>query len=475
MRARHVQVAIVGAGLSGLAAAHFLRKRGIDVEVVEASAVAGGVISSFRRGEFLFERGPSSVLDNSPDLRTLINDLDLSPRTIEADKTASKSRFIVRDGRLRRLPMSLPAFINSDLFSWGAKLRLLQEPFRRRGHNASEEALSEFVLRRLGREFLDYAVDPFVSGTFAGVPDELSVRAAFPRLYNLEKDHGSLIRGAIGLAWRRKAAARQAGAHEDVAGKVTAGPSGGMLSFDDGMQVFVDALARQLGDQLRLRTSLRSLNRDAEGVRLTCKSGDGEQEELRARAAVLTLPAYAYREFSSSISFPRTLGEIPYAPVAIVFLGFRQNPQPEPMTGFGFLVPSKERRTILGTLWNTSAFPGRAPEGGAVFSTYIGGRRQPERVSLSDEELVASVRSELKELMEITSSPDEVLVQRWERAIPQYLHGHPGILDQVEEVEANNPGIFIGGNFRGGISIGDCVSRAAEMAQCIAAYISAPS
>lgn len=464
-------VAIVGAGIWGLSAAHFLRRLAprARVRLFEAAPRAGGAISTEKRRDFLFEPGPNSLLDNSPELRRLLQETGLAPLVVEARPEAARCRFIVRGGRLRRLPMSPPALLRSDLFSLGAKLRLACEPFIGRASADIEETLEQFVLRRLGREFLDYAVDPFVSGTFAGVPAKLCVRSAFRRLWDLEKSHGSLIRGAVKLARERKRAANAIDG--GLAGQVQAGPGGKMLTFVGGLQTLVDTLSEPMDDNLTTGVRLTSLHREGSGFVLRF-DGDAEPLDVAACTVLLTIPAHAYTGVQFGFDIPAAdLRDIPYPPVTAVFFGYDQHPLVDPPDGFGFLVPRVERRRILGTLWNSSAFPGRAPDGGAAFTTYVGGHRQPEIALWEDDRLIDAVVDELRDLMGMTVAPDEVIVRRWERAIPQYVIGHPTVMNAVDALEEAQPGLHVGGNFRGGISVGNCVSRACESAQKIAASL----
>jgi len=463
-------VAIVGAGIWGLAAYHFLRRLAPSrrVQLFESAPAAGGAISTVREGYFLFEPGPNSLLDNSPELRRLLDETGLTAQIVEARTEAASSRYIVRGGRLRKLPTSPPTMIKSDLFSLGAKLHLARELFVRRAPADLEETLEQFVLRRLGREFLDYAVDPFVSGTFAGVPAELCVRSAFRRLWSLEQNHGSLIRGAIRMARERKKAAAATGANTDAAGAVQAGPSGKMLTFADGLQTLISTLAEPATDDLTTGVRLTSVDRTSSGFALGFDGASGPLE-VTASSLLLTFPAHAYADVRFGFDMPAAaLRDIPYPPVTAVFFGYKRYPLGDPPAGFGFLVPRVEQRRILGTLWNSSAYPGRAPVGGAAFTTYIGGRRQPEIAAWDDDRLIDAVRDELRDLMGIETAPDEVILRRWKRAIPQYVMGHPQVMSAIDAVEQAQPGLIVGGNFRGGISVGDCVSRAFEAAQKIA-------
>lgn len=468
MKNSTTDIAIVGAGIWGLATHHFLRQTAPDTDIAlfDAAPDAGGAISTIQQGGFLFEPGPNSLLDNSPELRRLLVETGLDGQAIEARAEAAKNRYIVRGGRLRRLPTSPPAFVTSDLFTLRAKLRLAREPFVRPSAPDVEETLEQFVLRRLGREFLDYAVDPFVSGTFAGVPAELSVRSAFRKLWDLEQNHGSLIRGAIRKAGQRKRDARAAGSDAGASGTVQAGPSGRMLSFDNGLQTLIRTLAEPAPVTTGAR--LLSVHRGDAGFELRFQTDAGILQ-VSAPKVLLTLPAYACANLDTNFDLPRTsLGDIPYPPVTVVFFGYNRHPLSDPPEGFGFLVPKVENRRILGTLWNSSAWPSRAPEGGAAFTTYVGGRRQPDHAEWDDARVIEAVRQELRDLMGIDATPDEVIVRRWQQAIPQYVMNHASVMAEVDAVEQQQPGLYIGGNYRGGISLGDCVSRAREMADRLA-------
>ncbi|SVA88097.1 uncharacterized protein METZ01_LOCUS140951 [marine metagenome] len=465
-------VVIVGAGVSGLATAHFLRNQGVDgVLLIEGEEQAGGTIQTRQLDGFLFEPGPNSMLDNSPAMKRLIGQLGLDDRVaVAAD--AAKKRYIVRDGRLQPLPMSPPSLIKSRLFSWGTKLRLAREPFVSAAPADAEETLEQFVLRRLGREFLQYAIDPFVAGTFAGRPEDLCVRTAFRRLWDLEQHHGSLIRGAMQLAKQRKAAAKAAGNASGDEGEIQAGPSGKMLSFEGGLQTLIQSLATPCGENLRTSLAYLGVRRSDFGYRVTSMDVDGAHE-IDARVMLLTLPAHTYPSLEfDDINMPLDeIGATPYPPVTAVFFGYHQRPTEEPLDGFGFLTPRLESRRILGTLWNSVGFPDRAPEGGLAMTTYVGGMRQPENTQWSDEEMVDVVFEELRDLMGIQLRPDVVAVHRWTRAIPQYVMGHRQLMEKVDAAEVEAPGLFIGGNFRGGISLGDCVTRSEELAEQIATFL----
>lgn len=453
------QVTVVGAGISGLTTAFYLKTVGLGVEVLEKSPRVGGTIDTRHKDGYLIDCGPNSALETTPLLGEMFATLDIEDSLRYASEDA-RNRYIVRDSRLIALPMSPPAFFKTPLFSAGAKLRLLKEPFVRPSPPETDEDLASFVERRLGREMLDYAINPFVSGVYAGRPEALSVRAAFPRLYELEQNYGSLIKGTIkGRRERRK---------RESAGE-NSKQSARMFSFTGGMQTIVDALEERLGESVRTGVTIDAIRRRDSGFEVDATSASGAIT-IRTERLLLSIPAYAVPDlpFEFDVPVAEALGSITYPPVTMIFLGFDSFPGGRPLDGFGFLVPEKEGRRILGTIWSSTLFENRAPVAGAGLTTFIGGARQPELANLSDPELTAIVLSDLRELMGVTKDPDLVYIRRWPRAIPQYDVGHLDIVRTLESVEAEIPGLHITGNFRGGISVSDCVKSARAVASGIA-------
>ncbi len=450
-------VAVIGAGISGLVTAHFLAEKGLNPHLVETRERAGGTIRTTRINGFLVEHGPNSAQDTTPLLRRLCADLGIE-ETLEYPGAKARNRYVVRAGTLHPLPLSPPAMIRSRLFSTRAKLRLLAEPFIPPAPSAAEETLAEFTQRRLGREFLDYAIDPFVAGVYAGRPEDLSVRSGFPRLYRLEQRYGSLTKGAIlGVRERRKR-------------REESGRTAPLFSFRDGMQTLVDALVQQRPEALHTNTTVKAIRKLEQGFELDLEQAD-KNWRLQARALVLTIPAHACQnlDFQFEIELKEALRPIHYPPVSLVFFGYREAAGGRPLDGFGFLVPRLERRQILGTIWNSTLFSNRAPQGGVALSTFVGGSRQPENAGWSDARLVDAVYQDLRDLLGIHERPDEVLIQRWPRAIPQYRLGHQQFVDTLSTLEERHPGLYISGNFRNGISVGDCLEQAHALSARIAA------
>ncbi|MDH3472516.1 MAG: protoporphyrinogen oxidase [Rhodospirillales bacterium] len=438
-------VVIVGGGISGLSTAWFLRRRGRAVRVLESRDRVGGLIATDRSDGFVVERGPNSTLQKagtSDDaLGRLVAEAGLGDRLVEAGE-AGRKRYILRAGQLRALPTSPIAFLTTKLFSWRAKLRLLREPFIRPG--ASEESIARFAERRLGREFLDYAVRPFISGVYAGDATALSVRAAVPRIYELEQTYGSLIRGAVAL------------------GKVAKGagtPAGRMISFDRGMASLPEAIAGALPEgACRTGCEAVALRRTAEGWDVHWRTTAGSGVE-HARTVVLALPASEAANLLEPLSAEaaQIIRSIPYAPVASVALGYDRDQVRHPLDGFGFLTPRNEDVRLLGGLFSSSLFAQRAPPGKVLITAFIGGSTDPGAAALADEELLGRVGDDLARVLGIAGAPGFVRIARHARAIPQYTLGHLERLAQVDRAVQGLPGLVLRASWRGGISVADCI------------------
>jgi len=458
-----VDVVVIGGGISGLASAFRLQQHGVSVEVLEAAPRAGGVIGSRRRDGFLYETGPNSTLDTTPLIGELLSDLGIAAERRDASAVAA-TRFIVRDGRLAALPTSPGAFLTTSAFSAGAKLRLLREPFIAPAPAGSEESIAAFVRRRLGNEFLDYAIDPFVAGIYAGDPERISVPAAFPRLFALEQQYGSLIKGQIKGARERKKNAEKA--------KNTAAS----FSFAGGMQTLTDALARSIA---RIEPEVRVVNiaRNDDGTYSVAGERAGAPFVRRSRAVVLALPAYAAAGLVRPLApaAAQALAAIEYAPIAVAASAYRRAAVTHPLAGFGFLVPKKEQRKILGSLFSSSMFDGRAPDAAVLLTSFIGGRRNPDLPAQPDAELALIVQQELAALVGATGEPLWTQITRWPQAIAQYNLGHLAHLARIGEAEAALPGLYFCANYRGGVSVGDCIKSAQATTEGVARFLGAAS
>lgn len=448
-------VLVIGAGISGLVTASQLQAGGARVGVLEAAPRPGGAIGSRREQGILVEAGPNSMLETTPRIAELVRACGLEGERIEPGPEA-KNRFVLRGGRLHPVPTSPGAFLGTPLFSLGAKLALAREPFVGRGAAGREESVADFVRRRLGAEFLDYAVNPFVSGVYAGDPEKLSVRAAFPRLVELEARYGSLIRGQILGARERRRNAEKA--------KNTAA----MMTFRAGMQTLTDALATRAGE-LIMNAQVTELARD--GARFRVVTSDGRTFD--ARSVVIAVPAHAARRLIAPLgpAAGEALGEMIYPPVASVVSAYRREDVRHPLDGFGFLVPEKERRRILGTIFSSTLFPGRGPDGMVVLTTFVGGMRQPELARAPEADIAALVQAENAALLDAAPRAAVVCITRWAQAIPQYSLGHLERVALTEAAERALPGLHFCANWRGGISVGDCIKSGFATAERVAAAL----
>jgi oxygen-dependent protoporphyrinogen oxidase len=463
-------VIVIGAGVSGLVTAYRLAEKGYRVRVLEAAQRVGGVIFSGRSDGMLWEMGPNSGMDTTPLINELLDSLGIREQRADTRKIADR-RFIVRGGRLIPLPMSGPAFFSTPLFSARTKLGLLREPFIARSSPESEESVAAFVRRRLGPEFLDYAIEPFVAGIFAGDPEKLSVQAAFPKLFALEQRYGGLIRGMI-LGARERGQQREKSKNNARS-----------FSFNDGMQTLTDALARGVAAAngvVETGVRVTAIAAEVEGrwtVRSICGDEPGNEALFHARTVLLAAPADATAALLASLKTPWTddaaqaLHEIPYAPVSVAISAWRREAVAHPLDGFGFLVPRKENRRILGTLFSSSMFDHRADEAHAVLTTFIGGMRQPELPGRDDGALQEMAENELASLIGVKGAPLWTKISRHPRAIPQYTLGHLGRVRRVEAIQKQAPGLFFCASWRGGISVGDCIKNGHQAADDIGAFV----
>ncbi|MCF6310892.1 MAG: protoporphyrinogen oxidase [Verrucomicrobiales bacterium] len=458
-------IAVIGGGVTGLTAAFRLKQAGQEVTLFEAGERAGGVIRSVQRDEWLAECGPNTMLETSAAITRLVEDEDLGIAQLRRDASPlGGTRFILKKGKAVMLPGSPAGFLTTSLFSFSAKLGLAMEPFRSRlAADADEESLADFVRRRLGQEFLDYAINPFVAGVYAGDPENLSVKYGFPKLYALEQKYGSMIKGQIlGARQRRKE------------GRVTKDRAK-QLSFDGGLQVLTDALADYLAGALRLNTAVIRLAKTEDG-RWLLESEKGMVADFFDEV-VLALPAYRLAELKfDHAGNPAgdelaldSLKEIVYPPVSSVVLGFRRDQVQHSLAGFGTLNPEVEKVNTLGTLFTSSLFPERAPEGHVLLTTYVGGARSPDLALRPEDERVHLVMEDLRKIYGITGEPVFEHSFLYPRAIPQYEVGYGRFLETMQDFEAKHSGIHLAGHCRDGISLADSIVSGEKMVEKLSA------
>jgi oxygen-dependent protoporphyrinogen oxidase len=445
---RHVPALVVGGGISGLVCAYALRKSGIAAEIVEASPRPGGAIQSIRRDGFLLELGPQSFSSASA-LMDLCHELGLDNQILPAPRAP---RLVLLDGALEPAPLSPPAFFTSSFFAMKTKWSVLRDVFGRSVPPANEESVGAFVRRKFTTELLERLVGPFVSGIYAGDPEKLSLRAAFPQLYDAESQAGSIVRGLVRLGKPIKQTERSRRT---------------VFSFRDGNETLVHTLAARIGPALRTNVqATRIVRREDASLDVQFESG-GQPETISAKALILATPTEVTGKLLSGqdSSLESLLKSIAYAPVAVVSLGYRRSEIRHPLDGFGFLVPRSAGLRVLGTVWNSSLFSGRIPDGHVLMTSFVGGVTDPAAVELRPAELANLVHSQTAPLLSATGNPVFSQVTVWPRAIPQYNLGHLDRMAAVRKLLKNCPGIWLTGNYLGGPAVGSCVEQAIAVAE----------
>jgi oxygen-dependent protoporphyrinogen oxidase len=448
-----LKTAIVGAGISGLATGQALldREPGLELSLFEAAGRTGGKVWSDATPEgYLCEWGVNGFLDSKPGTLALCKQLGLQP---VRGHVASQRRYIYRRGLLHRLPEAPPSFLTSGLLSVAGRLRVLYEILVPAAQH-DDESLAEFATRRLGREAFEALIDPMASGVFAGDATRMSLNSCFPRIHELETEYGSLIRALISLQIKAR--------RERSKGRPGPNPAGKLTSFTAGMGVLTDTLTTVLGDRVRLATAVTGISRS--GSLYTLHTANGDDEEFER--VILAAPAHAQAQMLADIApgAAELLGGIQYPALSVCCFGYRREALRQPPDGFGFLVPSTERRRILGTVVDSNVFPARAPEGAVLLRTMVGGARAPELALLPDDRLIELVRAELKDILAVDPEPDFVRIYRHQQAIPQYLVGHAARLEAIDQELQRHPGLVVTGNAFRGVSLNDCIANARRLA-----------
>jgi oxygen-dependent protoporphyrinogen oxidase len=460
------QIVIVGGGLSGLTVAFRLRQfaPAAAVTILEPHHRPGGNIGTEEHGGFRVERGPNGFLDRTPALPNLVGDLGLSDQLIAASEGSRKNRFLFLNGQLRKLPRGPLGLLASPLLSLRGKWQLFTEPWRKRSAQPPDESIAAFVTRRAGKPAADVFADALVTGIHGGDPAQLSVAATFPRLPQMEREAGSIIRGFLRAAKERK---REAQAR----GEPPPGPFR-MWSFREGLGVLVDALARALGPAIRCGVSAQRVARTDSGWHIDTDGGP-----VAANAVVLACPAYAQEELLADldIELAREVAAIPYNRIAVVALGYRRTDCPLSPDGFGYIAPQNTRRDVLGVQWCSAIFPDRAPPGCVLWRALCGGVHRGELLDLEDEALAKAVHSEIRLAMGVRGDPVFRRIIRWPRAIPQYVIGHLDRVARIEASVARYAGLFLTGNAYRGVAMGDCVEQGELIARRVAAYVTSSS
>jgi protoporphyrinogen/coproporphyrinogen III oxidase len=441
---------VIGGGVSGLAAAWRLKKSGANVLLIEKKKEVGGVMQGMERDGFNFDYCVSEMMLKSERMEHLIGEMGLAMKMIAANKNASK-RYIVRHGHPVALPTSIFLAPFNPLLTPRGKWGLLKEWTVAKGME-EDETVAAFTRRRFGRDFLDYAMGPLVSGIYAGDPETLSMRHALPTFWQLEKDHGSLIGGMFAKMWLNMKSR-------------TKSYNKRLISFDGGMRTIPRVLASQLEGCIVTGAAVTSIAGKEDGGWIVKWKKDGADFEEVSQKLVIAVPAYAVGELplpeklKTALSF---LKDLPYSSVATVFTGYAKEAVPFPLDSFGVLIPRRETHGMIGTQFLSSMFPLRAPEGHAAMMSFVGGMYAPQYEALPDMEIKALVRSELARLLGVRGVPEFDCVYHWPKAIPHFPVGYQKTLDALDAAETAWPNLAIVGNYRGGPASGDSMLKASD-------------
>lgn len=442
-------VAVIGGGLTGLTTAYYLKRSGKDVHIFEKADRVGGVIKTLHENGFTYETGPNTGVLSHPEAAELLENLQDDCELEIADESA-KARWIWKNGKWESLPSGVASGIKTPLFTLSDKIKLLREPFQKKGDNPNE-TLKELVLRRMGQSFLDYAVDPFVLGIYSGDPAQLVPKYALPKLYKLEQDYGSFIGGAFKKARDPKTDWEKRATRE-------------IFSVKGGLENLINALEKHVDPK---NISLKCADLEFEKI-------DGKGFKSNASDEIFTHVVSTVGSYQLANLFPFAdpdkiiiINQLQYARVAQVSLGFK-NWEGIPLRAFGGLIPFKENREILGILFLSSFLKNKAPKGGAQLSVFLGGIRKPEMVNLSDNEIIETVKKEVTEMLGLNSfEPDLLKISRYQHAIPQYGKESEAKLKAISEIEHASPGLILAGNIRDGIGMADRIRQARNVATMI--------
>lgn len=449
MKQQH-EIVVIGAGLTGLSTAFHLHRQGRDVVILEKADRVGGQIHTYHENGFTFESGPNTGVVSFPEVAELFQMLEGSCQ-LEIARESSKRRLIWKGDRFHELPCSPVSAITTPLFRLSDKFRILGEPWRKKGTDP-DEPVGALAARRLGKSFYEYAVDPFVSGVYAGDPMKLTTRYALPKLYNLEANYGSFIRGAIAKAKEPKTD------RDRLATKK-------VFSAVGGLQRLVEALSKDL----RIITSANNLKviPTADGQWSCTYNGT---EEIVSRKVVTTVGAYALPALLPFIpeAQMQKMSNLFYAPIIQVILGVK-NARGLDFPAFGGLVPSKEQKRVLGILFPSSCFEQRCPEGGALYSYFIGGARHTDYLQKSDDEIREITLEAFHSMLKYPADmqPDLLRIFRHEHAIPQYWSDSGERFATIEALQQQYPGLILAGNMRDGIGMGNRIHQGATIASSI--------
>jgi oxygen-dependent protoporphyrinogen oxidase len=467
------QIGVIAGGVAGLSVAVNLldqaKKADVNLRltVFEKGATAGGNLQTVRRDGWQIEKGPNGFLDNEPATLRLVGRLGLQDQLVRSND-AARRRFLLVDGQIEQIPDSPLAFLRTRMLSVGAKLRVAGELFvparkdlgRAAIDPSTDETVAQFGNRRLGHSFTEVMLDPMVKGIFGGDVHLLSLAATFPRMVELEKEYGGLFRAMIRLTRNRKK-------------KVDTGPTGKLHSFQGGMATLVDTMAQVLADDSRATlltsTAVQAIRQSEGGLQVTTQ----DRTYGPFASVVEAAPAHAAARHLDKLDTDLSdcLAQIPFAPMAVIALGFPRAAVTHDLDGFGMLIPSREKKVLLGSLWTSSIFPDRVPAGQVLIRCMAGGVANPQVMKWDDAEILHAVLEELRPLLGLQGKPVVTELVRYERAIAQYEPGHLARLEKIDGLLKKVPRLYLSGSSYRGISVNACIKEAEQVAQDVLKHL----
>ncbi len=458
MTEKKYDVIIIGGGISGLSALHFLKQKNssLSLKLFEADSRLGGTIGTDNIDGFSLDWGPNGFLDREPLTLQMIDQLRLTDSLERANDNVA-NRFILRGGKLRPVPMSPPKFLTSGILPISGRLRVMLEPFAKARPEGIDESIYDFVKRRIGVQAADYLVQPMVSGVYGGVADRLSLQSCFPIMREMEDEYGSLFKAMIQKARKAKLEKKKSGS--------PSGPGGWLTSFHGGLYKVIEQFLDKYQNDISCNMPVSKIIKQNSEYIVTFENGS----KCLAKHIILATPTYKAADIVIDLStqLAQIFNSIPNAPISVVCLGYKKENIKHKLDGFGFLVPKKENLKILGSIWTSSIFENRAPDGMVQFRTMIGGDGDHESINLSDNDLLDAVQSDLDAIVGINGKPELFKIYRWAKGIPQFKIGHAEIMSRLENELVTQGHIYVTGNAYYGISLNDCIKQSYKVAELI--------
>lgn len=432
---------ILGAGISGLSAAHFLSKKSDDFLVLEGSNRVGGNIHSEKIDGYLCENGPNTVLLNNTALLQLIQDLSLESKVCKPSKSAAHSRFVLHNNKLQKIPTNPLQFFTTPLLKFSDKLLLLKEPFVNK--HKTDTSIASFSINRFGKGFYEQFILPFVTGIYAGNPEKMSIKHALKLLWDMEQKHGSVFKG---FQQKRKEQKK------DSLPKIK------MFTLPNGLEQLTDSIAEKLGSKLHLNSKVERIEKLDSLYKVHTNKKSFECEQI-----ICCLPASIMSTLVEDEHLSQELQSIEYVPVDVFHFGFDKKQVKNQVPGFGLLTKETDKKHFLGLLFNSRIFPHTCPEGKELFTLIVGGSRQTHLCQEDPSKLQHTLLSEVSEILETKGEPCFSKHIRYQKAIPQYGLNHQQLLDSLRNYQSNNPNFYFLSNYTNGVSVSDRVLRSQEL------------